>query len=1612
MKNLQRLLAAAAILSLALASILTASAQATGTTAYDSVPAPLPPNFPSLGYQATQTTELGDHIAFTGTERQLTSVTAALSIWARHSEYPAMPAEGFTHPITLNLYQVNNSGATPAVGALIASVTDDFLIPWRPEGDPTCPNTGYGEGFAWRASDGQCYNGYAFTIVFDLASQNLVLPDEIIYGLAYNTQTYGAAPLGANGPYNSLNFGLADASAPTVGTDVNADVVFWNTSTAGWYTDRGVGGVGVFRPDTHWTGYVPAVRFEVAAPPPELTVQVQDSLGNPIEGAAITYAVGSPNGGWSTFGTTGADGTVSRTDLTVGTTYHFYATYAASTALTQVLTFDGDDDVVFTTTPVKVKVETCPGAALEGAAVYYGSANGGFYAFGTTGADGVAAKELFAGYDRTFYASLNHTTSAQQTAAVAAQAEPLVTFKTTKVTLTYSGGVLHGSANGGWYTFTQPSLEMFAGAHTFKLGSLPPTTVNVSGCALEAGSLTVKFPGIASVHTYVRKSDGVAGAAGGAAVAEQTYKNDQAVFASLPNGVYDLALVKGAKTLVVDDVIVIGNTVVEDLVATLTVDFPGIAGVHTYVKTTTGGGVDERTYKNDSASLAVLKALYKVTVVKGAQQNTYDVDCSLGDCVLDDITATLTVNFPGIAGVHTYVKTTGGGGVDERTYKNNSASLAVLRALYKVTVVKGAQSNTYDVDCSLGDCTLTGLVATLTVKFPGLSGVHTYVKVNDGAAGTAAGGGVDERTYQTNETSLAVLKAFYDVVVVRGAKTYLWDAVDCTGETCTLDKATLTVKFPGLASVHTYVKKSDGVAGAATGQQVAAQTYKNDQAVFSNLATGLYDVVVVKGARTLIVDDVAALGGNATVDDIVATLTVKFPDIASVHTYVKVSDGAAGTAAGGDVDNRTYKNDETSLAVLRGTYDVVVVKGAQQKIVDAVNCTGSTCTVDGLVATLTVNFPGLSSVHTYVKTPAGGDVDNRTYKNDTTSLAVLKASYKVTVVKGAQQNIYDVNCTGATCTLDGITATLTVNFPGLSSVHTYVKTPAGGDVDNRTYKNDTTSLAVLEGTYRVIVVKGARQKTVEPVDCTDAGTCRVDDIVATLTVKFPGISSVHTYVKVDDGVAGTAAGGDVDNRTYKTNETSLAVLKAVYDVVVVKGAKQKIVDSVDCTGAACTVEDIVATVTLHFPGKTGVHVYFKVDDGVAGTSTGGDVDNRTYQNNSTTLVVLKNTYDVVIKIGADTYLLDAVNAYANPAVYTLTVIKLLNSSGGGLADGAARYYDGSWHALASTPASGVLVTALPGAPRNLLFGLSFAHTYQEKWQNTATSFVVVFQTRNVEVQLKDSSGALMDTGTVRYYTGAWHDLGSTAGGKVNAELLPSTILFGMTHQFVYNEKWQDVGVNAAVVFQTKNVVIELKDSGGNLIPDAGGTGELRYYTGAWHTFASGITSGGTASLELLPANILFGITHQFVYTEKWQQTGTDATVVFQTRNVEVQLQDSSGALMDTGTVRYYTGAWHDLGSTAGGKVNAELLPASILFGMTHQFVYNEKWQNTTGDPVIVFQTGQVHSASGAAVNYYTGAWHPFTNDMQLLPGNVLFDFSDATPDTWISIGGGAVNNIH
>ena len=88
-------------------------------TIYDSTVNPLPGNVVSLGYQATQTSEFGNEVAFAGNARDLQNVVVTMSSWGceqgsglggpsfgNPGACVTTPGDTFAVPITLNIYNV------------------------------------------------------------------------------------------------------------------------------------------------------------------------------------------------------------------------------------------------------------------------------------------------------------------------------------------------------------------------------------------------------------------------------------------------------------------------------------------------------------------------------------------------------------------------------------------------------------------------------------------------------------------------------------------------------------------------------------------------------------------------------------------------------------------------------------------------------------------------------------------------------------------------------------------------------------------------------------------------------------------------------------------------------------------------------------------------------------------------------------------------------------------------------------------------------------------------------------------------------------------------------------------------------------------------------------------------------------------------------------------------------------------------------------------------------------------------------------------------------------------------------------------------------------------
>jgi uncharacterized membrane protein YjjB (DUF3815 family) len=295
--------------------------------------------------------------------------------------------------------------------------------------------------------------------------------------------------------------------------------------------------------------------------------------------------------------------------------------------------------------------------------------------------------------------------------------------------------------------------------------------------------------------------------------------------------------------------------------------------------------------------------------------------------------------------------------------------------------------------------------------------------------------------------------------------------------------------------------------------------------------------------------------------------------------------------------------------------------------------------------------------------------------------------------------------------------------------------------------------------------------------------------------------------------------------------------------------------------------------------------------------------------------------------------------------------------------------------------------------------MTYAYGTQTKSNVTVGSDTVVFQTVAAQVKLQNSQSSLIDTGTVQYYAGAWRDFGTTINGIATKELLPVNYSFRMTYAFASNDKAQDLSTNSTVTFQTVNSSAQLKDSQGNLIDQ----GTVQYYSGSWRNF--GVTASGAATKELLPNNYSFRMTYAYASNDKQQDLNSNPTVVFQTVNAIVQLKNSQGNPIDTGTVQYYSGAWRTFGTTTNGATAKELLPNNYSFRMTYAFASNDKQQNIGANSTVVFQTVnasvQLKNSQGSlidqgTVQYYSGAWRDFgattggTTAKELLPNSYQF----------------------
>lgn len=212
-----------------------------------------PSNLPSVGAEAYAYNEFGNLVAFadnSNTPRRLTSVVVTLSSWGCVEGRWYMGncytpgGSKFDLPMTLTIYEAGT-------GDVLATSTETFAVPYRPSVSSQCTQgRWYSQGLK------TCFNGLAHDVTFHFGGQDVTLPDEVVFGITYNTSHYGYSPIGSGAacysssggcPYDSLNIALSTDS--TVGSNPGGNVLWRSTG-------------GAFGPTWNLGGYVPAVEFK------------------------------------------------------------------------------------------------------------------------------------------------------------------------------------------------------------------------------------------------------------------------------------------------------------------------------------------------------------------------------------------------------------------------------------------------------------------------------------------------------------------------------------------------------------------------------------------------------------------------------------------------------------------------------------------------------------------------------------------------------------------------------------------------------------------------------------------------------------------------------------------------------------------------------------------------------------------------------------------------------------------------------------------------------------------------------------------------------------------------------------------------------------------------------------------------------------------------------------------------------------------------------------------------------------------------------------------------------------------------------------------------------
>ena len=227
------------------------------------------------------------------------------------------------------------------------------------------------------------------------------------------------------------------------------------------------------------------------------TLILKDHNGKPLSGGTARGGFGSNYSTWHVSGSTDDNGVLfDIRDVASQPTNMSYEMRYNNTTRVKTQDVSGNSVFEFQTILLTLRLETCGGIPLDGGNPRYGPGStytSWWFPGGATGssAPGETAAEFFPG---TYSFEMQYRATAEAKISVdIPNANTKLTWKTTKVTLQYSGEISYGGATGDSTWFTKPSMELLPGTYRFHFRNAGRMDLTFSGCTFTRSVFALKL---------------------------------------------------------------------------------------------------------------------------------------------------------------------------------------------------------------------------------------------------------------------------------------------------------------------------------------------------------------------------------------------------------------------------------------------------------------------------------------------------------------------------------------------------------------------------------------------------------------------------------------------------------------------------------------------------------------------------------------------------------------------------------------------------------------------------------------------------------------------------------------------------------------------------------------------------------------------------------------------------------------------------------------------------------------------------------------------------------------------------------------------------------------